>query len=996
MAAKYGVLGPLQITDLDGRWLRLRGDRQRSLLAMLLFHANTQVPTERLVDALWPDLPPKSYASNLHTYVSRLRERLGPIDNTGRGYRLRVADDDLDLLVFRREAAMGRATHDPRAAAEHLRRALAQWRDQPLADLTVPPLHAEVVRLEAERFAVFEDCVEAELAAGKHGDLVGELQAALAQHPLRERLVGLLMTALWRSGRRVEALAVYRDTRARLIEETGLEPGPELRELHTAILRGEDEAPTWPIRQLPAEASDFSGRHELIEELTTTLTQRRAPVVVLHGEPGVGKSMLAVRVAHRVSDAFPDGQLYTHLAGATAPRAVGDVLADLLRTIGVTGPAIPEDLHAKAAVLRSRLADRKVLLVLDDAANPAQIRALLPGTSSSAVLVTSRWRLSGLADAHRVSVAPFTDAEAVELLERVAGVRVGADPAGTERIAAACGNLPLALRIAATRLSLRPQLRPGELADRLTDERRRLDELTVSDLQVRPGLALSYEALTEPARDLFQLIGQVGIANPPAWGLGVLLDGPAGEAAVEELVEASLLRPAGADACGEPRFVMHDIVRAYASERALEFAGRPERELAGMRLILTGYALADRLVRALPRVAPLPEPDDTAPAPPIPAETMDRLRADPDAWFATERTTLVAGIDRMCRLTEFCGGEYVLASAMFERLAGYLWLHGYYADLRQCAESLASAARADGNVPVEVRAQAVLARLLHVRGRYADAVATYRWCVDRLAHLEERRTGPWVLTNLADCLTGLGEPEQALRLADEAAALAGADDDPEDADFATLCVLRTRSAALNRLGRTDESVLIDAEALAVARRAAHPRTVALAWLNLAWSLALNDQLDLAAAAARDAVALLRGTTERASLVRALRTLGAISAGQGRRADAVAAFTEGRRMAEEIHERPRELSCSRAIAASLIGTGDAAEAIPELRRCLAAYREMGSQASVAITLRLLAAAHQALDDPDAAAAASAEAISRTDPRDASTSTLTRLLLTLTVP
>jgi DNA-binding SARP family transcriptional activator len=185
MTAKYAVLGPLQITGLDGRGLRLRGDRQRSLLAMLLFHANKQVPIERLVDALWPDVPPKSYASNLHTYVSRLRERLGPIDNTGRGYRLRVEDDDLDLLVFRREAAMGRAAHDPRTAAAHLRRALAQWRDQPLADLTLPQLDAEVARLEAERWAAFEDCVEAELAAGRHAELVGELQAAVAEHPLR-------------------------------------------------------------------------------------------------------------------------------------------------------------------------------------------------------------------------------------------------------------------------------------------------------------------------------------------------------------------------------------------------------------------------------------------------------------------------------------------------------------------------------------------------------------------------------------------------------------------------------------------------------------------------------------------------------------------------------------------------------------------------------------------------------------------------------------------
>lgn len=242
--ARFGVLGPLQVIDAHGRCLQLRGERQRLLLAMLLFRANRPVPIQRLVAAIWPDEPPKSWASNLHTYISRLRERIGAVrlDRDGAGYRLRVGVDDLDLLSFR--AARDRGRHavqagDPEASVAHFRRALGQWRDRPLADLHLPALEPELARLEAERDAVFEDCMDAELAAGRHAVLVGELRAALAEQPLNERLAGQLMVALQRCGRLAEALTLYRDTRATMVAETGIEPGPDLRTLHTRLLRGE-------------------------------------------------------------------------------------------------------------------------------------------------------------------------------------------------------------------------------------------------------------------------------------------------------------------------------------------------------------------------------------------------------------------------------------------------------------------------------------------------------------------------------------------------------------------------------------------------------------------------------------------------------------------------------------------------------------------------------------------------------------------------------------
>jgi len=978
MTAKFGVLGPLQITGHDGRWLRLRGERQRSLLAMLLFHANERVPAERLVDALWPDIPPKSYASNLHTYVSRLRDRLGRtvIDHAGPGYRLRVADTDLDLLTFRTASESGRAAlrdGDAVTAARQLRLALDQWRDRPLSDLTLPALDAEVARLEIERLTVFEDWADAELAAGRHAELLGALQAAVAEHPLRERLAGQLMRALRRSGRQADALAAYRTARAVLVEETGLEPGAELRGVHAEILRGEDE---WPIRQLPADIRVFTGRDHSVDELTALLADPDGLPVVLTGEPGVGKSTLAVRVAHRLQSAFPDGQLHAHLAGATASRPVDDVLTDLLRSLGVTGPGIPDDVHAKAAVLRSRLADRRVLLVLDDAAEPGQVRPLLPGTPSTAVLVTSRRRLSGLINAHRVTVGSLTDSEALDLLTTLAGPRVTADPDGARRIAAACGNLPLALRIAGTRLALRPRLRLTVLADRLEDERRRLDELSVSDLQVRAGLALSYAALTEPARVTFRLIGAAAATNVPAWAITVVQDGVAGEDAVDELVESSLLQPADDDACGEPRYEIHDLVLTFARERLLAEDGVAMCDRASARLLDAILAVADRLGQDLPRVFPALDVDEPVHLPPLPEESLSRYAADPNGWFAIERPSLVAGVGLLTTI-----GRYRQAARIFERLARYLWPQGSYADLRVCASALAEAGRAAGDGRVEVWAEAVHARVLHVRGRYADAVEKYRWCVDRLG--VDRPALAWVLTNLADCLIGLGVPEEALALTDRAAGLS-----TEDA------VAATRSAALNRLGRPAESVRVDTEALAAARESADPRAVADASQSLSWSLALTGELDRAATAAADAVALLRDTTARRALARSLRTLGAIQAGRGERASALAAFMECRAIAEEINEVPRVLSSRRAIAASWVGDGRATEAVAELRACVAAYREMGSASSAAITLRLLAAAHDAAGSSASAAEARAEADRTADPRDSNARALTALLMNLT--
>nr|WP_225954188.1 AfsR/SARP family transcriptional regulator [Kibdelosporangium phytohabitans] len=987
----------MSVAGPDGE-IRLRGEHQRVLLAMLLFHANRPVTTDLLVSALWPELPPKSYASNLHTYVSRLRARLPGvrIDLAGRGYRLQVATEDVDLLVFRDSAASGRSearAGRPEKAAAHLRKALAQWRTHPLADIRVPALEAELGRLESERLAVFEDCVDAELAAGRHAELAAELQAALTEHPLRERLAGQLMLALQHSGRQAEALDVYRLTRTMLIDELGVEPGTALRRLHASMLRGEGGGeplprPTWPICQLPAVSADFSGREQHLAEVTGLLNPggHSVPVVVLNGEPGAGKTSLAICAAHQLRSVFPDGQLFVSLSGVDDPRDTGAVLADLLRGLGVNGPAIPDDLRARAAMYRGLLTDRKVLVVLDDAVGPEQVRLLLPGTRGCAVLITSRKRLSGLAGANRLTVGPLTDKDALYLLERIIGrARISAEHADAVRIAEACGNLPLALRIAGTRLALRPNMRLGLLADRLEDEGRRLDELEVSDLQVRASLTLSYAGLKTTAQVALRRLGLINTVDLPEWRILTLLDTQSTGSVVEDLVESGMLEPTGTDETGEPRYRLHDLVRVFALERAQLEDSTRERYTSARTIINAIIGIADVAAHRLPWTIPLPRLRGPIPPQPLASDLVERLTANSEAWFAAERANLLTGIPKMSSL-----GWHTDALLLMDRLSVYLWSEGLYADMRLAYQSIADAAEKQ-NPRVAARARSVLALLRHCRGHYDNATAEYQASATELAALGEREALAWVHTNLAACLIAVGQSEQSVKLMESARVELRAD------PFASGVVLRTQIAALNRLGRTEEAARIEAEALALAEDFGEPRQLAMALHDKAWGHVLSGgNLELADELVQQAITLLRSVGPRSSLAKCLRTRGAVLAGLGIREESVLSFREARDIARELTEQPREISCTRAIAAAWVGDGRAGEAIPVLRDCLAKYREMGSTLATTITLGLLAAAYDCQNDTVAAREARAEAERLGDPRDTNTATLLKLMLNLTTP
>lgn len=983
---KYGVLGPLRACSDAGPEVPIRSRLERTVLATLLVRTGQVVTVGQLVETLWGDRPPSSYASNLQTYVSRLRERVGArIAHVNGGYRLTVADDDLDLTLFRRDVARARAADDPATAALHFRAALDRWRGPMLAGLSVPLLAPDIAHCELERVDAAEDAATAHLAAALPAtDLLPELRTLVAEHPLRERPYGLLMTALSRAGQRADALQAYLQARQTLVDELGIEPGPELRTLHQAILRGEESGPaedrstTFPVCQLPPAPDGFVGRTGIVETVADMLRPSGiVPVVALSGQPGVGKSTAAVVVAHRIRDAYPDGQLFLNLAGASGhPRPATAALAEILSSLGVPGPAIPEDPGALSATYRAKLADRRVLVVLDDAADPAQIRPLIPGTGGSAVLVTSRRLLSGLVEARHVRLGPLTDSEARELLTHIVGRdRVDSAPEHAARITAACGNLPLALRIAGTRLATRG-LTVATLAERLRDERRRLRELSVGDQQVRASIALSVAALSPPARRAFAALGPIGPVTVASWSLAVFLDAGSADAAIDELVEAGLLTPVGAGPDGEPRYRLHDLLRLYA-------AGMPAADGGSARLVEAALTASTIAANALPRTVTWARTSTVADPAALPECLATRIAATPGDWLDAELDLLLDSV--------LPAADDATAVALAERLAPFLWVRGQWTRLR---EMLAVAERAAAAAGIErglAWAGLISGILRLVRGEVAAAEEHFAASHERYERLGDAHGLACVLSDEA-VLSGYQEfGERALVAADRARELFAAAGDPLGAVIAAPAL----SAALRGLGRFDAALDADRQAVAQARALGAADVVLGRCLNaLAMSELLTGATGPAYVAAAEAVDLLQPSGDRYVYLAALRQLAAAAAGRGRRAEAIALLRRSRDLAATLGDELGRTSLDRDLAVSRIGDGDPAGAAAGLEKCLVAFERMDIPSGQATTLTMLARAYEELGRAAAARQARRRrAEVRTDPRDRRTSMLTDIMLRL---
>ena len=802
--ARFGLLGPLRVwrgeTAVD-----LGPLQQRVVLAVLALQAGRPVSRQHMIDAVWGETPPRNAVNLVQRHVSGLRRvlepnRLGHVPSsvlawTDAGYLLTLPPGSLDLDIYERELDRARAARTAGhlgEATEALRAALRLWRGPVCDGLYSPFLDAQRDRLAESRISVVEERIELELAIDDHADPIAELRDLIAEHPLRERLRGLLMLALYRAGRRADALAAFRDARRHLRDELGVEPGAPLQRLHQQILAADPklsatsaveattgvDATTSPQRPLPAQLPhripDFTGREAELDRLDALLvhdhgeTGTTVVIAAIAGTAGVGKTALAVHWAHRVGDRFPDGQLYVNLRGFDPTGAAmkpAEAIRGFLDAFGVTPQQIPASLEAQAALYRSLLSGRRMLVLLDNAADEDQVRPLLPGSPGCLVIVTSRNELPGLIvteGAYPVVVDLLSTQEARQLLSRRIGEsRVLAETQAVDDIIALCARLPLALMLVAARAATHPGFRLAALAAELRDAGGSLDAFDGEDqsTNVRVVFSWSYQRLSVAGRSLFRLLGlHFGpeIATPAVVSLAGLPKGQV-RPALAELARAHLVteRIPG-------RFAFHDLLRAYATEMAYTHDPEDYRHAATQRMLAhylhTAYRADELLNRHRDRPF-TPADSGSGVTPEVLADQKQAL-----AWFESEHAVLLTALRQA---TGFDTHIWQLAWA----LAPFFEYQGHWRDWRDSQGMALDASRRLSDKLAQALSHRLLGGALVQLGSYDHARTHLQHALNMFGELGDKTGQADAHRNLAWTLERQGRYREALPHAQQALAL---------------------------------------------------------------------------------------------------------------------------------------------------------------------------------------------------------------------------------
>ncbi|MGC4939528.1 BTAD domain-containing putative transcriptional regulator [Kribbella sp. DT2] len=979
------LLGPLEIRGQDDQWQRIEAPKCRLLLALLAISAGHPVPLDRIADRLWPDGPPRSATNQIHGYVSRLRALL---DDSGSkqvlitrspGYEL-AAVEHLDAVRFESLAAEGSAALDRgdlETADASLREALSLWRGPAFADVTdCPEVLTEADRLNEQRLTAWEARIEVDLRLGRHDQLVPELRQLVEQHQFRERFWSQLILALHQTGRQTDALATYRQLYELLDQEAGVAPSNAVRQLHQRILDNDPaltrshekpplkQSPAAP-RQLLALPTGFTGRARELSILDNLLDSTDAPgIAAISGLGGTGKTALSAYWAHQTADRFPDGQLYVDLRGngPHSPVTPRDALGRLLRALGADPARVPQDVDEAAAAYRSLVADRRILIILDDARDTEHVRPLLPGTGPAVLLVISRRRLTSLMALHSATAVPLGRldvAEGLALLEELLGAdRVNAEQSAAARLVDLCDGLPLAIRISAADLVQHPERLFTELTATL-DPADRLTSMELDDdprANVRLALDHSHSLLSPDARRLLRLLALTPCPDLPDDAIIALsgLGAAAGARVLRQLADSHLVerRKPG-------RYTLHDLVKVHALEHG---PAEPDEDLGIERLIAwylatTARAIAEylpdgvRVVEKIEAIAPVPDLTD-----PVAARS----------WLEAERLNLSAVVRTAAER-----GSARAAWQLCDLLRGFYFLHRHPEDWIEVGHLGLAAARADDHLAGQAGAELCLAQAYRSMTAY-DAARTHQQAAVELAGRSGWKLGESMALNEVAVL----HFEQG-RIDDGVASLERAiviDEETGHRELLSRHLMNLGLACLHA-GKLDEAAsrlryVVTLTAPSAGMRALAQSSLGLALWLLGHPVPAQVQLD-------EALALQREQGHDAGLLMTHGQLGNVLCDLGQYADALTHVEQALAIADRIRSTRLRggILALQARIEHYAGRPDVALRTAEEAEQLARSGENNLELADALLVR--ADIHLELNDLDQATSASTEALALAD-------------------